>query len=336
MRAIVVNEFGPIASHEIMDVADPVLSDSEVLIENHAIGLNFADTLMMRGKYFKWPERPFVPGRDCAGVVRAVGSDVIRCKVGDRVVAQVFTGAFSELVCAPEKRCFILPEKVSFEDAAGMITVFNTAWVAVDIRAQVQAGDTVLVTGASGGVGSASTQLLKARGATVLAAVSSSKKGEFAKENGADILIDTNAPDLDALKTHLKNQVCEATGATEGKGCDAVIDTVGGDLFEAGLRVLGFGGKLIIVGFAGGTIPAPKANFLLYNNLTVMGAPLDIHFDKAYDHIERGVRSWLDLHASGKLKSNISGRYPLDQFVPAFDKITDRKVRGKLILEPRG
>ena len=335
MRAIVVNEFGPISSHAVEDIADPVPTYDEVLIENHTIGLNFADTLMLRGKYFKFPERPFVPGRDCAGVVRAVGPDVTRCKVGDRVVAQVFKGAFAELVPAPEKRCFVIPEAVSFEDAAAMITVFNTAWVAVDTRAKVRAGDTVMVTGASGGVGSAAVQLLKARGATVLAAVSSAKKGEFAKENGADILIDTIAPDLDALKTHLKKQVSEATGAAEGKGCDAVIDTVGSDLFEAGLRVLRFGGKLVIVGFTGGTIPSPRVNFLLYNNLAVMGAPLDIHFDKAYDLIERGVSSWLTLHVAGKLKSNISGRYPLGEFVAAFDEITGRKVMGKLILEPR-
>ena len=335
MRAIVINEFGTISSHAIEDVAEPVPAKDEVLIENHAIGLNFADALMLRGKYFKWPERPFVPGRDCAGVVLAVGSDVSRCKVGDRVVAQVLTGGFGELVSAPEKRCFSLPEQVSFEDAAAMITVFNTAWVAVDIRAQVQAGTTVMVTGASGGVGSASVQLLKARGATALAAVSSAEKGEFALENGADILIDVNAPDLESLKTHLKNQVADATGAADGKGCDAVIDTVGGDIFEAGLRVLRFGGKLVIVGFAGGTIPTPKANFLLYNNLAVMGAPLDILFDKAYDSIERSVSSWLALHASGKLQSNITGRYPLGEFVTAFDKITGRKVKGKLILDPR-
>lgn len=335
MRAIVINEFGPVSSHAVEDVAEPVPARDEVLIENHAIGLNFADALMLRGKYFKWPARPFVPGRDCAGVVVATGSDVSRCEVGDRVVAQVLKGGFGELVSAPEMRCFRLPEQVSFEDAAAMITVFNTAWIAVDIRAQVQSGDTVMVTGASGGVGSASVQLLKARGATVLAAVSSSEKGAFAKENGADILIDTNAPNLDTLKTHFKNQVADATGAAEGKGCDAVIDTVGGDIFEAGLRVLRFGGKLVIVGFAGGTIPTPKANFLLYNNLAVMGAPLDIHFDKAYDIIERGVSSWLALHASGKLKSNITGRYPLDEFVTAFDQITGRNVRGKLILDPR-
>lgn len=334
MRAIVVNEFGPIASHSVEDVPDPTPGAGEVLIENHAIGINFPDALMLQGKYQKRPDRPFVPGRDCAGIVRAVGPGVTRCKAGDRVVAQVFKGGFGQLVPAPEKRVFVLPDAVAFDDAAAMITVFNTAWVAVDLRAEVKAGDTVMITGAAGGVGTAAIQLCKARGATVLAAVSNAEKSELAQLNGADVTIDTNASDAAELKTHLKAQVTQATGAAEGRGCDAVIDTVGGDLFEASLRVLRFAGKLVIVGFAGGTIPAAKANYLLYNNLTVMGAPLDIHFDMAYAEMERGVNTWLGLMAAGKLRANISSRYKLDEFVTAFDEITGRKVMGKVVLEP--
>ena len=332
MRAILINEFGPIDSHRVTALPDPIPGDDEVLVENRAIGINFPDALMLRGKYQKRPDRPFVPGRDCAGVVRAVGAGVARCKPGDRVVAQVFKGAFGELVPAPQKRCFLLPDQVSFEDAAAMITVFNTAWVAVDIRANIKAGDTVMITGAAGGVGMAATQLCKAREATVIAAVSSPEKGDFARAGGADFVVDTNADDGEALKTHLKAQVSAATGAPEGRGCDVVIDTVGGDLFEAGLRVLRFAGKLVIVGFSGGSIPAAKSNYLLYNNLAVMGAPLDIHFEMAYGAIERGVNTWLGLLAAGKLKANISARYDLDDFVTAFDQIIGRKVMGKVVL----
>lgn len=332
MRAVVVKEFGPIASHTVETVDDPAPGAGEVLIENKAIGINFPDALMLQGKYQKRPDRPFVPGRDCAGVVRAVGPGVTRCKAGDRVVAQVFKGAFGELVPAPEKRCFVLPDNVAFDDAAAMVTVFNTAWVAVDIRAGVRAGDTVMVTGAAGGVGLAAVQLCKARGATVLAAVSSDEKAALARENGADIVIDTNAADADALKTHLKAQVTEATGAAEGRGCDVVIDTVGGEMFDAAQRVLRFAGKLVIVGFAGGTIPAAKANYLLYNNLTVMGAPLDIHFDFAYAEMERGVGAWLGLLAAGQLKSNITERFALRDFAAAFDRLTGRHAKGKVVL----
>ena len=336
MRAIVVKEFGPISSHKIEDRPKPTPGDGEVLIEIHFIGLNFPDVLMLQGKYQKKPDRPFVPGRDCAGIVHSVGAGVTRCKPGDRVVAQLFKGAFAEWVAAPQARCFVLPDAVSLDDAAAMITPFNTGWVAVDIRAKVRAGDTVMVTGAAGGVGAAVTQLCKARGARVLAAVSSAEKGEFAKQNGADIVIDTNAADAAALKTHLKEQVEAATGSAEGRGCDVVIDTVGGELFDASLRVLRFAGKLVIVGFSGGAIPAAKANYLLYNNLTVMGAPLDSHFGMAFAEIERGVSTWLGLLAAGKLNSNISKRYELDDFTAAFEQITGRKVKGKVILTIKG
>lgn len=336
MRAVVVSEFGAINSHKVETTADPVLGDDEVLIENHAIGINFPDALMLQGKYQKRPDRPFVPGRDCSGIVKAVGTRVTRFKPGDRIVAQVFKGAFAELVPAPEARCFALPDKVSFEDAAAMITVFNTAWVAVDIRAAVKAGDTVMVTGAAGGVGMAAMQLCKARGATVIAAVSSEDKGKFAKKNGADFIINSNAPNVDALKSHLKSQIAAATGAPEGRGCDVVIDMVGGDMFEAALRVLRFAGKLVVVGFAGGSVPAAKANYLLYNNLAVVGAPLDIHFDMAYGKMSRGVNSWLALAAADKIKANISARYPLTEFAKAFDELTGRQVIGKVVLNPRG
>lgn len=336
MRAIVVREFGPIASHELEDRPKPTPGDGEVLIEAHFIGLNFPDALMLQGKYQKKPQPPFVPGRDCAGIVHAVGAGVTRCKPGDRVVAQLFKGAFAEWVAAPQERCFVLPDEVALDDAAAMMTPFNTAWVAVDIRANVQASDTVMVTGAAGGVGTAVTQLCKARGATVLAAVSSTEKGEFAKQNGADIAIDTNAGDAAALKSHLKEQVEAATGAAEGRGCDIVIDTVGGDLFDASLRVLRFAGKLVIVGFSDGAIPAAKANYLLYNNLAVMGAPLDIHFSNAFSEIENGVQTWLGLMAKGKLNANISRRYKLEDFVEAFAQITGRRVKGKVILSIKG
>ncbi len=335
MRAVVVNEFGPVASHTVESIADPEPGEGEVLIENHAIGINFPDALMLQGKYQKRPEQPFVPGRDCAGIVKAVGAGVSGFKPGDRVVAQVFKGAFAELVPAPEKRCFALPKSVPFDDAAAMITVFNTAWVAVDIRAGVKAGDTVMITGAAGGVGTAATQLCKARGATVIAAVSSDEKGKLAKDNGADFLVDTNAADADTLKTHLKAQISAATGAPEGRGCDVVIDMVGGDMFEASLRVLRFAGKLVIVGFAGGAIPTAKANYLLYNNLSVMGAPLDIHFDMAYGEMARGANSWIALAADGKLRANIWARYPLGEFAAAFDELTGRKVLGKVVIDPR-
>lgn len=137
------------------------------------------------------------------------------------------------------------------------------------------------------------------------------------------------------MKESLKSQVQAITGGAEGHGCDVVIDTVGDDLFEAALRVLRFAGRMVVVGFAGGNVAAAQTNYLLYNNLTVMGAPLDIHFDQAYARIEQGVNTWLSLMAAGKVRANITDRLPLDEFVAAFDTITGRQIKGRTILEPK-
>lgn len=161
---------------------------------------------------------------------------------------------------------------------------------------------------------------------------SSIEKGALAEENGADFVVITKADDLEALKGSLKAQVKAQTGAPDGRGCDVVIDTVGGDLFEAGLRILRFAGRLVIVGFASGDIPSAKANYLLYNNLSVIGAPLDIRFEMAYATIERGVNTWLSLMASGKLRANVTEHHPLDDFVKAAERIVGRQVKGKVVL----
>ena len=329
MRAILVKKFGPVASHAIIEVPDPVPGPGEVLVDVHAIGLNLPDALMVQGKYQKRPEPPFVPGRDAAGVVAAIGPGVTRCQPGDRVLAQAFTGAFAERLAAPEKRCFVLSDSMDFADAAALITTFNTAYIACVVRGNAQPGETVLVTGAAGGVGLVAVQLLKARGAKVLAAVSTPEKAELALANGADGIVETAADDL---KASFRAQVSRFSGDAEGRGVDLAIDMIGGDVFEACLRVLKFAGRLVVVGFSSGDIPAAKTNYLLYNNLSVIGAPLDINFEKAYANIEASVAEMQALHGQGKLNANIMRRYPLEEFKEAFDIIESRAVRGKIVL----
>lgn len=332
MRAILVREFGPIASHAVVEVADPKPGAGEVLVDVHAIGLNFPDALMLQGKYQKRPGRPFVPGRDAAGVVAAVGAGVTRLNPGDRVMAQVFTGAFAERVVTPEKRCFALADDIPFTDAAGLITVFSTAYFACVVRGGAKAGETALVTGAAGGVGLACVQLLKARGLAVIAAVSTSEKAALARANGADATIASRTPDL---KASFRAEVGAATGAAEGRGVDLAVDTVGGEVFEACLRVLAFAGRLVIVGFSSGDIPAAKANYLLYNNLAVIGSPLDINFEKAYGNVEASVAEMQRLYRLGALKANIMATFPLEEFKEAFRLIEGREVMGKVVLTVR-
>ncbi|MFB9950540.1 NADPH:quinone oxidoreductase family protein [Rhizobium puerariae] len=323
--------YGPPASHTIATLPDIVVGPGQVLIRNEAIGLNFPDALMVQGKYQKRPEPPFVPGRDCAGTVIAVGEGVTGFKIGDPVVAQVFSGAFAEQVAAPVERVFHRPSGVSAIDAAGAATVFNTAFVAVSIRANVKAGDRVVVTGAAGGVGAAAVQLAANLGAHVVGIVSSEEKAELVRCCGAERALVIAVRDEEALKDVFKNEVRRAW--SDDRGADVIIDTVGGAMFQAGLRGLGFAGKLVIVGFASGDIPAAKANYLLYNNLTVMGAPLDIHFDEALDRMRDGAAWWLGLLAQGKAQANVTAVLPFERLMQGLQDILDRKVAGKLVVQ---
>jgi NADPH2:quinone reductase len=326
MRALVVHEFGPLHSHRIEEWRDPEIGERDALIDVRAIGLNFPDTLMLQGKYQTRPDRPFVPGRDASGIVLAVGPQVTRVKTGDRVIAQVATGAFAEKLAAPEARCFRMPDKMDFVTGAGMVTVYNTAYVAVVIRAQVKPGETVLVTGASGGVGLAAVQIARAKGARVLAGVTTKEKGQFALASGADATVDLSAPDL---RENLRQQVFELTN---GRGVDAVFDPVGGDVFDAALRAVGYAGRMVIIGFASGRIPEIKGHYILLKNISVVGAPLDIHFKMQPDVMDAAVADLLRMYEAGAIKPEIMATYPLDDIHKAMDVIVGRNVKGKIVL----
>lgn len=329
MRGLLVREFGPVASHRIEELPTPKIGDQDVLIDVHGIGLNFPDTLMLQGKYQVRPDRPFVPGRDAAGVVRAVGAKVDRCKVGDRVSAQVAWGAFAEQLAAPQSRVFVLPKEIDFATAAGMVTIYNTAYVAVHLRGNVQRGETVLVTGASGGVGLAMVELAKARGATVLAGATSSAKGDLAKEHGAAHWIDLSTPDLhEGVKAQVEN-------VTGGRLCDAVFDVVGGKVFDAAMRCLAYKGRMVIVGFATMDISMPKGHHILLKNISVIGAPLDIHFKHEPEAMNRGIGELFELIKQQKIRPAITARYPFERIVEALGEIVAHRVVGKIVVTTR-
>jgi NADPH:quinone reductase len=326
VRALVVREFGPISSHRIEEVPDPVAGEHDVLIDVKAIGLNFPDTLMVQGKYQTRPDRPFVPGRDASGVAVAVGRNVTRVKAGDRVIAQVTTGAFAEKLAAPQARCFRIPDSLDFVSAAGMVTIYNTAYVAVVIRAGVKSGETVMVTGASGGVGLATVQVAKAKGARVLAGVTSKDKGQVALASGADALIDLSAADL---RESLRQQVL---ALTDNRGVDAVFDPVGGDVFDAALRAVAYAGRMVIIGFASGRIPEVKGHYVLLKNIAVIGAPLDIHFKMEPQVMDAAVADIFRMYENGQIKPEIMAVYPLGEIHKAMDLIVARQVKGKIVL----
>ncbi len=325
MRGIVVHEFGPLESHEVDDFSVPEPGPNEVIVDVHAIGLNFPDTLMLQGRYQMRPDLPFVPGRDCAGVVGRVGADVSRVKVGDRVMCQVLWGAFAEQVRASEQKVFKLPDALDFVTAAGMVTVYNTAYVAVYERGAVQPGETVFITGASGGVGLAMVELAKTRGAKVLAGATSKAKGELAIAHGADHWIDLG---IDDLHEGVKDQVA---ALTDGELCEAVFDVVGGEVFDAAMRGIGYRGRMVIVGFASMAISMPAGHHRLLKNIAVIGAPLDINFKRSIDVIQRGVEVLFDLWREGRIKPEIAKTVPLEGIVPALQSIQNRETVGRIV-----
>ncbi len=326
MRAVVVREFGPVDTHRVEEFPDPVPGPDEVLIDVAAVGLNFSDRLMMQGKYQVRPDCPFVPGRDAAGVVIRVGGDVTRCAPGDRVLAVVTQGAYGEKLAASETHCFVIPDEMEFTIAAAMGNVYLTAYLAIIERGRMRSGETVLVTGASGGVGLACVDIARARGATVIAGVTSPDKGALAKAHGAAHVVDLSAPDL---RNSLRGEIAAATG---GGGVDLVLDVVGGDVFDAALRALSMNGRLISIGFASGRVPEAKANYLLLKNISVGGAYVDPHIAEAPGRVASAFGEMFAMFQRGEIHPEIMAIRPLDEFAASLGLFDARGVRGKIVL----
>jgi len=327
MRAVVVREFGPVESHAVEEFPDPVPGPGEVLIDVRAIGLNFSDRLMMQGKYQIRPDRPFVPGRDAAGVVVSVGEGVTRCKAGDRVGAVVTWGAYAELLVASETRLFVLPDGMDFQTGAALGNAHITAYLAAVDRGRIKAGETVLVSGAAGGVGLACVEIAAAKGGKVIAGVTSPEKGELARAHGAAHVIDLARDDL---RDGLRDQVRAVTGG----GVDVLLDVVGGDVFDAGLRALNMGGRLVSIGFASARVPEARANYLLLKNISVGGVYVDPHFDHAPARIADIVADLFAMYGRGEINPAVTASHPLAEFKTALALFDSRAIRGKVVLTP--
>jgi NADPH2:quinone reductase len=309
---------GPFRSHRVEEIPDPVPGPGEVLIEARAIGVNYPDLLVAEGKYQVIPPAPYSPGKEVAGIV-----DGKR-----RVMAQVEHGAYAEKVLAREVDCHPLPDGMPFEDAAALGLAYQTAWFALTDRAGYREGETVLVTGASGGVGLAGVQIAKALGATVIAGVTSKDKGELCRRHGADHVIDLAAPDL---RESVRSQVHAAVGK---RGVDVVLESVGGDVFDGALRALGWRGRLVVIGFAAGRIPEVKANYLLLKNIAVAGLQWSDYRERDPAWVARAQQSLYKLYLENKLKPEITATYPLARFADALARFEQRAVQGKLLLVP--
>jgi NADPH2:quinone reductase len=329
MKAVVIQEFAEPEDLRVEDMADPAPGEGQVLVDVTHAGVNFPDMLVMTGKYQILPERPFVPGKDAAGTVLAVGPGVHGLRVGDRVVAQVEHGAYAERLVAAADDCHVLPDTISDCEAAAMGLVYQTAYFALVERGQFKAGDIVLVNGAAGGVGSAAVQLAKALGGIVLAGVSDAAQADVARSLGADHIIDLSASNL---RDVLREQVLDCT---DGHGADVVLDPLGGDVFDAAIRAVAWCGRMVVIGFVAGRIPTIKANYLLVKNISVSGLQWSDYRERLPEKVRAVQRELFDLHARGLLRPLITEVVPLLKFYQPLRMLAEGKGRGKFVLRIR-
>lgn len=329
MRAIVVEEFGPPEGLRLGEAATPEPGPGEVLVEIHAAPVNYVDMLVVEGRYQFLPPFPFIPGKSPAGIVTATGPGVTRLRVGDRVLATAETGGYAEAVAIEAEQCHRLPDGMSYAEAASAAVVYDTSWAALRVRARLQAGETVLVLGASGGVGHAAVQLAKAMGARVLAGLSRPERAALGVAAGADAIIDLGGADL---RDSLRDQVFAATG---GQGADVIIDPLGGAVFEAAIRALAWCGRLVVIGFAAGAIPTLRTNYLLLKNIEIGGLQITDYRKRRPQELMTAYSEIFGWYELGLVKPAPAALFPLERAGAALAAVRDRRIDGRAVLLPR-
>lgn len=322
MRALICKEYGTADELVIEERPEPEAGPGQLTVRVHAAGVNFPDLLMIAGQYQVRTPPPFIPGAEAAGIVTAIGPGVSRFKPGDKVITMPLGGAFADVCVADEVSTVPMPEMLDFESAAGFaITYFTTAH-ALRQSADLQPGETLLVLGAAGGVGSAAVDLGKAMGARVVAAVGGEDKAAFVRELGADEVVDYASADLN-----------ESVKALTGKaGADVVYDPVGGDLALAALRATAWHGRYLVIGFASGDIPAMPANLALLKEASIVGVWWGTWATKHPAEQLDDMRFLGGLLADGRIKPRVTERFALDDYRAAFAAIGERRARGKVVL----
>tara|TARA_R110002073_G_scaffold139232_2_gene289267 strand:+ start:46992 stop:47975 length:984 start_codon:yes stop_codon:yes gene_type:complete len=324
MKAVLCKSFGPIENLIIEEIPSLVPAADEVIISVKACGLNFPDTLIIQGKYQFKPELPFSPGGEISGIVKAVGTDVKQLKIGDQVIYGSVFGGFAEEVKAKATDVFMMPPTFDFITGAATMLTYGTSYHALVNRAHIQKGDTVLILGAAGGVGTAAIQIAKAVDATVIAAASSDTKLQFCKENGADFLINYNTEDLNKKVKELTN----------GTGVDIVYDPIGGEYTEPAVRTMAWKGRYLVVGFAAGEIPKIPLNLCLLKGCAIVGVFWGAFVKKEPQLHLKNMGQLMQWFAEGKLKTRIHGTYALEQVKEAMFAMINKEVKGKVVLTP--
>lgn len=304
----------------MQDIQVPTPKAGEVLVKIDACGMNFADTLMIKGTYQEKPPLPFTAGMELAGTVTAVGAGVTTLAEGQRVAAYAGVGGLAEYAALPADICVPIPDTMSSADAAAFLIAYGTSHVALGYRAGLQPGERLLVLGASGGVGLTAIELGKLMGAEVIASARGAKKLEICRAAGADHLVDSETDDLRAIVKELG-------------GADVVYDPVGGDQFKAALRACNPEARLLPLGFASGEVPQIPANILLVKNLTVMGVYWGAYAKLRPSVLTDSFAALFDWYVAGKLTPHISNVLPLDRANDALDLLRTRKATGKVVVQ---
>lgn len=324
MRAVLCKEFGPPDRLVVEEVPDPEAGEGEIVVDVAGCGVNFPDVLMIQDKYQFKPDLPFSPGGEVAGTVSAVGAGVEGLAVGDRVLAMLGWGGMADKVAVPAQAAVPVPDGVDLVRAAGFLLAHGTSHHALADRAQLQAGETLLVLGAAGGVGLAAVELGVLMGARVIAAASTDDKLALCRRYGAAETINYATEDL-------RGRIKELT---DNRGVDVCYDPVGGDLSEPALRSMAWNGRFLVVGFAAGDIPKVPLNLPLLKGCAVVGVFWGAFTGKEPERNAANIAQLLAWMAEGKLNPHVSGTFPLDRAAEAIDELAERRATGKVVVTP--
>jgi NADPH2:quinone reductase len=323
MKAVLCYAFGKPESLRVEEAERRHLERGQVRVGVHAAGVNFPDYLMVTGKYQVKPPLPFTPGIEAAGEIIECAPDTLDLRAGQRVIALARSGgAFASELILPTPFVVPIPDTMDFTTAAGFPVAYGTAHFALTHRAHLRTGETLLVTGAGGGVGLAAVEVGKRLGARVIAAAAGRAKLNIASEHGADELVDYKADSL-------RDRIRELTG---GAGVDVVFEPVGGDIFDQCTRLMNWEGRLLVIGFASGRIPTAPANIVLIKNYSLVGVVFGAHMEKFPNSVRPRIQELLTWYAEGSLKPHISRTFPLEKAAVALNEIAERHVIGKIVL----
>lgn len=324
MRAIICKAYGPPESLVVENVPSPVPAKGQVIVAVKAAGINFPDALIIEGKYQIKPVPPFSPGFEVAGVIKEVGDEVSGFKSGDRVIAITTWGGYAEEVAVDAVNLMPMPDAMDFAPASAFLTTYGTSYYALKDRAKLLAGETLLVLGASGGVGLAAIQIGKAMGARVIAAASSDAKLSICRREGADELINYGNQDLRA----------RVKAITGGTGIDVVFDPVGGPHTESALRDMAWNGRFLVIGFATGEIPRVPANLMLLKNCSMVGVFWLAFTKNERANSARNNDELTQLFLAGKVNPHLHATYPLERAVEGLNEVLSQRSSGKVVLVP--